>query len=114
MMTLEGYLLRRRGLSGRSGRLAGVRRELVDHPFGAELVAPVGASANAHVVARARVERQRGLDRIPLVVLADQLVDVIEGPRLGACSPAAGELLGLVAPRPRERPVRALDAATLP
>src|SRR4051812_9727207 len=50
--------------------------KLLERPLGAEQRAPVRAAGDPHVVARADVHRQVALDRIPVVVLADQLVEL--------------------------------------
>src|SRR5687767_10344548 len=67
-------------------------RELLEDPGGSEQGPAVGAPADAHVVARARVQRQVALDRIPLVVLVDELEEVGRK-RPSACErpPALGE-----------------------
>src|SRR4051812_37687111 len=88
-----------------------VRRELLQHPLRPERDAPVRAAADRHVVARARVERKAGLDRIPVVVLLDELVDLVEGPLVRALAPPARERLAVLATGLLERPVRAGDAA---
>src|SRR4051795_11293006 len=56
---------------------AGSGGELLEHPRGGELGAPVGAPVDLDVFARARVHRQVALDRVPVVVLADELVEVV-------------------------------------
>ena len=56
------------------------RREVLEHPLRPELGAPVGSPVDEHVVARAQVDREVALDRIPLVVRADQLVEILERP----------------------------------
>ena len=47
------------------------------------------------VVARARVHREVALDRIPVVVLADELVEVVVAGGLRERAPAAGEQRGV-------------------
>ena len=44
--------------------------ELGEDPLGRERLAPVGAPVDEHVVARAQVDRQVALDRVPVVVLS--------------------------------------------
>src|SRR5215217_3202384 len=77
-------------LAGRTGwgRLDG---EALEHPVGPELATAVGPAVDQHVVARAQVHRQVALDRIPLVVGADELVELVEPPRGRNRVPAAGE-----------------------
>ena len=68
------------------------RREVLEHPLRPEHRPAIGAPADAHVVARAGVERQVALDRIPVVVLGDELVEVgVEAPRARPLAPARGE-----------------------
>src|ERR687894_476993 len=66
-------------------------REALEDPVGVELATAVGAAVDEHVVARAEVHRQVALDRIPLVVGADQLVEGAARPPPGDRAPAAGE-----------------------
>ena len=75
--------LGRRPDPARGGRRSGpLRREPLQHPLRPELVPPVRAPADQDVVAGARVDRELALDREPLVVLPDQLVDVGERPTI--------------------------------
>ncbi len=60
----------------------------VEDPGGVERRAAVGAAADLDEVARAGIHRQAGLDRVPAVVLLDQLVDLAEVPALGDPAPA--------------------------
>src|SRR4051812_26998365 len=66
-------------------------RELAQDPLLRQRLAPVGAPVDQDVVARAQVHRQVALDRIPLVVLADQLVELVEAAARGKGRPALGE-----------------------
>jgi protein-S-isoprenylcysteine O-methyltransferase Ste14 len=81
----------------RRSRSAALGRELREDPVGVELVTPVGAPGDEHVVAGAQVERQLALDGIPLVVLADELVDLVERPPPDALAPRGREARGVVA-----------------
>src|SRR5262245_39336822 len=66
-----------------SGRLARVRRpsgKPLQDPVRVEQIAPVGAAHDGHVLAGARIDGEIALDWVVLVVLADQLVDVVEVP----------------------------------
>src|SRR3954452_15565214 len=96
---------------GGAGVAHGARRELVEHPLRVELGPPVRAPAQQHVVARARVHRQVRLDRVPLVVLADQLVELLEPPRAGPRAPPPRERLGVAAALLPQLAIRALDPA---
>ena len=87
-------------------RLSG---QLLEDPVGIELAPPVRAAVDQHVVARAQVHRQVALDRIPLVVGADQLVELLERPPLGDRAPAAREARAVAAAlgaQARRRPRR--------
>src|SRR4051794_21193043 len=57
------------------GGLRAPRRELLQRPLRAQQRAAVGAAPDGHVLAGARVDREVALDRIPLVVLRDQIVE---------------------------------------
>src|SRR5688572_5738624 len=76
--------------TGRPFRSSG--RELLEDPGGVELAAAVRAAVDQDVVARAEVHREVALDGVPLVVGADQLVEVVERPRRGDRAPAAAEV----------------------
>src|SRR5215217_3924033 len=66
-------------LRARRQRLrAGLGGELLEDPLRRELGAPVGAPVDLDVVARARVHREVALDRVPVVVLPDEVVEVVE------------------------------------
>src|SRR4051794_35306636 len=91
------------GVARRAGR------ELLEHPLRVELGPPVRAPAQQHVVARARVHRQVRLDRGPLVVLTDQLVELLEPPRAHPGAPAPRELVGVVPPLLLRAAVGALE-----
>src|SRR5919198_3491652 len=73
--------------------LTGWRGELLEDPIGVELAAAVRAPVDQHVVARAEVHREVALDRVPLVVGADELVELVEPPRGGDRAPAPRELV---------------------
>src|SRR3954454_6581341 len=88
-------------------------RELLEDPPGIEPAAALLAVSDRHVVACARVHRQPAFGRIPLVVLVDQLVDVVEGPRLGQLAPVARELLGVVAVLLTRPVVRAVQSVAV-
>ena len=90
-----------------------VRGELLQHPLRAERRAPVRAPVDQHVVARAQVHRQVALDRIPVVVLGDQLVERVEAAALGERAPALGEQRVVVPALLAQRPVRAREPALL-
>src|SRR3954451_2197103 len=77
--------------------------ELLEHPLRGQLRAPVGAPADLHVVARARVHREVALDRVPVVVLADELVEIVIPHRLRDRAPALLEALAVVAALALER-----------
>src|SRR3954453_18538702 len=87
--------------------------ELLEHPLRRELRAPVGAPADLDVVTRARVHREVALDRVPLVVLADELVQVVEPHRRRERAPALREALGVVAVLLSQRPVGRGEAPRL-
>ena len=100
---------RRRRARGRGSR---VRRELLEHPLGAELRAPVRAPVDEHVVARAQVHREVALDRVPLVVR--RISSLSSSKRQRAANALqrranAGVLAALLA----QRPVGALEPAPL-
>src|SRR5512133_332121 len=82
-------------------------REVLEDPVRAEHRTAVGASREAHVVARARVHRQLALDRIPVVVLLDEDVQVVEPPRARQGPPAPLEGARLRAALLPEGPVGA-------
>src|SRR3954453_21290041 len=63
-------------------------REVLEDPVRAEHRTAVGPSREAHVVARPRVHRRLTLDRIPVVVLLDEDIEVVEPPRARECPPA--------------------------
>ena len=85
-------------------------RELFQHPLRAEQRAPVGAPVDEHVVARAQVHRQVALDGVPLVVLRDQLVELVEAAALREGVPALGEQRAIGAALLAQRAVRAGEA----
>src|SRR5215213_7693486 len=87
--------------------------ELLEHPRRGELRAPVGAPADLDVVARARIHREVALDRVPVVVLADELVQVVEAHRRRERAPALGEELAVVAALLLQRPVGRGEAPRL-
>ncbi len=72
-----------------------LRRVVVEDPLGAELGAAVRGAADRHVVAGPRVHGQVGLDRVPDVVLSDQVVQAIERPRMRPGVPPAREQVGV-------------------
>src|SRR3954451_14105455 len=100
-------------------RAAGVSRaprsggELLEHPLGGQLRAPVGPPMDLHVVARARVHREVALDRVPVVVLADELVEVVVPYRRRDRAPALREALAVVAALLLQRPVSRGEALRL-
>src|SRR5215210_9325868 len=57
------------------------------------------------VIARARVHREVALDRVPVVVLADQLVELVVASGLHQGAPALGEARAVAAALPLERPL---------
>src|SRR4051794_29810534 len=75
----------------------GLHRELLEDPVRAEQRAAVRAAVGQHVVARAQVHREVALDRIPLVVLRDELVELVEAHARRVVAPAPREL-GVVGP----------------
>src|SRR3954452_22302098 len=79
--------------------------ELLEHPLRGELRAPVGAPADLDVVTRARVHREVALDRGPVVVLADEPVQVVEPPRRRERAPALPEALAEAPALLSQRPV---------
>src|SRR3954468_159583 len=87
--------------------------EVPEHPLRGQLRAPVGAPQDLHVVARAGVHREVALDRIPVVVLADELVEVVVAHALRDRSPALREALAVVAALALERPVGRAEAPRL-
>src|SRR4051794_32823062 len=93
--------------TGRCGprSVAGSGREPIEHPRGRELRAPVGAPVERHVVARARVHREVPLDRVPVVVLADEVVEVVVAARLDVGEAALGGARAVGAALPAELPV---------
>ena len=66
-------------------------------PTPARAAPPVRAPADQDVVAGPQVDRELALDREPLVVLPDQLVDVGERPGAAPVAPAAPERRGIAA-----------------
>ena len=66
-----------------------------------------------HVVARLEADRQLALDRVPVVVLADELVEPPERPRLRRLAPAPREELAVGPALLAQRAVRALEAPAL-
>src|SRR3954453_21273346 len=82
-----------------------LRREALEDPLRAEHRTAVGAPREAHVVAGARVHRQLALDRVPLVVLLDEDVQIVEPPRARKGPPALLEGAGVGAALPPERPI---------
>ena len=64
----------------------------VSLPGRRQRLAAVGPAVDEHVVARAQVHWEVALDRIPLVVLADQHVELVEALALGELGPAAARL----------------------
>ena len=87
--------------------------EVPEHPFRRQRLAAVGAAVDEHVVARAQVHRQVALDRIPVVVLADQLVELVEAGALGELRPALGEQLGVAVALLADRAVGPREPALL-
>ena len=65
------------------------RREAPQDPRRVERLASVRLAADEDEVARPRVHRQSRLDRIPAVVLLDQVVDRMEVPPSGELAPAS-------------------------
>src|SRR3954469_11107901 len=72
-------------------RLSPAGWEAAEDPVGTKGLPAVRAAADALVVARARVHRQLRLDRVPLVVLLDQVVDAVESPAPSAGAPELRE-----------------------
>src|SRR6185295_6558794 len=68
--------------------LGTVRREMSQHPRCVERLPPVRLAAYQNEVARSRVHRQPRLDRVPAVVLLDQVVDRVEVPTPRELAPA--------------------------
>src|SRR5262249_51406859 len=85
--------VRTRPAGGRLSR----SRKVAQYPLRGQRLAAVGAAVDEHVVAGAQVHREVALDRVPLVVLADQLVELVEPEPLGERGPAGREHLRIVA-----------------
>src|SRR6185295_10702785 len=88
-------------------------REVLEDPVRAQDRTAVGAPREAHVVARARIHRELALDRIPVVVLLDEHVEVIEAPRARKRVPALREGARIRAAFLPERAVGARQALLL-
>src|SRR5512132_3453789 len=88
-------------------------REVLEDPVRAQHRTAVRAPREAHVVARARVHRELALDRIPVVVLLDEHVEVVAAPRARERVPAPREGARVRAARPPTRPVGARQALLL-
>jgi hypothetical protein len=73
-----------------------VRRESIDDPGGVERLDAIGLAPDEDEVSRPRAHRQARLDRVPAVVLLDQIVDRVEAPARGDSAPAAVALVGIV------------------
>src|SRR5690349_19679142 len=78
-----------------AGSRARVDREQPQGPGGRELFTRVGPTGDQHVLAGPRVHRQLALDRVPLVVVADEVVDVLERAPADEVAPRGGEALGV-------------------
>src|SRR4051794_28397278 len=88
---------------------AGPRWEPLENPARVDGLSAIGATDDLDVVASAWIDREVALDRVVLVVLADQLVQLVEAPALGGLLPAALEELGLVPARLPQLPVGPLE-----
>ncbi|CAN5573557.1 hypothetical protein BH20ACT17_BH20ACT17_16510 [soil metagenome] len=86
---------------------------MLEHPRRPEDRAPVGTTPNAHVLAGARIQREVALDRIPLVVLLDQLVELVKRPAVGNGTPALGERLTVVSVLVAQRAIDTTELASL-
>src|SRR3954447_181350 len=82
--------------AARVSRAPRSRGELPEHPLRGQLRAPVGPPTDLHVVARPRVHREVALDRVPVVVLADELVEIVVPHRRRDRAPALREALAVV------------------
>src|SRR4051812_13323005 len=109
----RGFPAPRPRLAVRRRSSAPRRRELLEHPPGAEQRSAEGAPVDLDVVARARVHRQVALDRVPLVVLLDELVELVEAELVGAAAPALREGRVVAAALLAQQAIGVLDAAAL-
>ena len=71
------------------------------------------SARKADVVAGARVHRELALDRVPVVVLLDEDVEVVEPPRSRQGAPAAREDARILGALLLQRPVGAREALFL-
>ncbi len=58
--------------------LGGPLGKVIEHPGRIEDRATVGAARHRHVLAGTRIHRKVAFDRIPLVVLADEVIELLE------------------------------------
>lgn len=84
---------------------------MLEHPPLVELEPAVGRTSDGAEVPRAWIHREACLHRVPVVVLADQVVEVLEPPPAGQPTPAAREPLGVVAVSIQELAVGRVQAA---